>query len=42
MAQEYPKAIKAYNKVKELIPDRSLAREATMAAEEIKRTYNLK
>ncbi|TFG95384.1 MAG: tetratricopeptide repeat protein [Calditrichales bacterium] len=42
MAQEYPKALKAYNKVIELIPDRSLAREATIAAEEIKRTYNLK
>lgn len=42
LAQEYPKALKAYNKVIELIPDRSLAREATVAAEEIKRTYKLK
>lgn len=42
MAQEYPKAVKAYNKVIELVPDRSLAREAAKAAEEIKRTYNLK
>ena len=40
--QEYPKALKAYNKVVELIPDRPLAREAAKAAEEIKRTYNLK
>jgi Tfp pilus assembly protein PilF len=42
MAQEYPKAVKAYHKVIELIPDRPLAREAAKAAEEIKRNYNLK
>jgi len=42
MAQEYPKAVKAYNKVVELIPDRFLAREAARAAEEIKRTHKPK
>ena len=42
MVQEYPKALKAYNKVIELIPDQSLAREAAKATEEIKRTYNLR
>ncbi|MDF1590897.1 MAG: tetratricopeptide repeat protein [Desulfobacterales bacterium] len=42
LAKEYPKAVKAYNKVIELIPDRSLAREAAKAAEEIKRNANLK
>lgn len=35
--REYPNAIKAYHKVIELNPDRSLAREAAKAAEEIKR-----
>jgi type IV pilus assembly protein PilF len=38
MAQDYPKAVKAYNKVVELIPDQSLTLEATRAAEEIKQT----
>ncbi|MEW6672578.1 MAG: tetratricopeptide repeat protein [Thermodesulfobacteriota bacterium] len=42
MAREYEKAVKAYQKVMELVPDRSLAREATSAVEEIKRTYKLK
>lgn len=41
MTQEYPKAVKAYNKVIELIPDRPLARKAAKAAEELRRTYNL-
>jgi len=42
LAQEYPKAAEAYNKVIELVPDRPLAKEAAKAAEEIKRTYHLK
>lgn len=37
MAQEYPKAVKAYDKVIELIPDRSLAKDAMAALEKIKK-----
>ena len=37
MTREYPKAVKAYNKVIELIPDRSLAREASAALEKLKK-----
>ena len=36
LTREYPKAVKAYNKVIELIPDRTLALEAKMAIEKIK------
>jgi len=42
LTQEYPKAVKAYQKVVELIPDRTLALEAAAAAEEIQRTFKLK
>lgn len=40
--QDYPKAVRSYNKVIELVPDRSLSREAAKAAEEIKQTYIFK
>ena len=42
LTQEYPKAVKAYQKVVELVPDRTLALEAAAAAEEIQRTFKLK
>lgn len=41
MAREYPKAVNAYKKVIELVPDRSLSLEAAMALERIeKQTRN--
>lgn len=38
LVQNYSKAVQSYQKVIELVPDRSLAREAAKATEEIKRT----
>jgi len=42
LVQDYPKAVRAYNKVIELVPERLIAREAAVAAGEIGRLHNLK
>jgi len=42
MAGEFSKAVRAYDKVVELIPGRSMALEAASASDDLKRSHNLK